>query len=364
MCRWATLALIFGLLATFAGSAVAQDSPVITVGNIERLTSVREIDFDRLPERAGEIINGRVYLSADGTILAVVNRDGQVVLLDDAGNVLAVSDVILTPDGFPATFIDGVFAADRDLFASIHTAGDRYFVSFMTLKEAARVVEVPAVDKPVAIWLDGDVAWLEVIPDAPGEAPYLVQIPQPAGDPSITWVVSETDLTTSPFVPAGDADAVARIGRLPLPIAVTVTEAGQVKRWNLQTGQLTGMAQVAEIPIYGYTTPDGRWLLWRDPASVALHLLDFSTGEDRVVVALDHAYIPFMFLTPRADVALGVYVDDQPSVVAWTVPGGERHDLGLFRQCQRPPDMVRLGLGGTALVIGCDAGLDIWRIGD
>jgi hypothetical protein len=50
-------------------------------------------------------------------------------------------------------------------------------------------------------------------------------------------------------------------------------------------------------------------------------------------------------------------------VVAWDVKTGERTILGEYRECNRPqPDMTRLSEDGTTLVIGCDTGLDIWRI--
>src|SRR5690606_23293715 len=101
-------------------------------------------------------------------------------------------------------------------------------------------------------------------------------------------------------------------------------------------------AQVDEIPIYGYAAGAGDNLLWRDPASADLHVLDFASGEDRAVVELAGAYIPFIFLSPQADVILGVDVNDEPVVVAWDVETATYHSLGLYRQCQRPPDMVRL----------------------
>ena len=361
MCRLATIVWAISICVLYSHSSKAQDSPVITAENIEQLASVSVIRFDNLPERAGEIINGRVYISDNGDLLAVVNRDGQAVLLDDGGSVLAVADVILTKDGFPATFIDGVFADDGALFASIHTAGDRYFVSFVTLQGEVRMIEVQSANKPVAIWLDGEVAWLEVVPIDPNTDPYLVQVPLPESQ-ALVGAVSEAALTILPFAPADDADIAARIGRLPPPLAITVTESVQVKRWNLQTGALTSVIEVAEIPIYGHATADGDWLLWRDSASSALHLLNFSSGDDRVVAELNAVYIPFLFLAPAADVAIGVYENDSSSVIAWDMRSGKRHELGLFRHCQRPPDMVRLSLDGTTLVIGCDTGLDVWRV--
>jgi len=217
MCRLATIAFAISLVPGLAGLSVAQEAPAINANNIERLASVSVIDFDSLPEHAGEIINGRVYIDEDGTDMAVVNRDGQIVVLDDLGEVQAVSDILMTEDGFPATFID-----DGQSVASIHTAGDRYFVSFITIHRAIQVVEVQSENKPVAIWLDNNIAWLEVMPNVPDEAPYLVQVPLPVGDHThlLNDVVSEADLTMAPFAPATDEDMVARIGRLTSPLAI------------------------------------------------------------------------------------------------------------------------------------------------
>ncbi|MFW5691150.1 MAG: hypothetical protein ACOCXZ_01505 [Chloroflexota bacterium] len=49
-------------------------------------------------------------------------------------------------------------------------------------------------------------------------------------------------------------------------------------------------------------------------------------------------------------------------MIAWIVETGERIDLGTYRECSRQPDMVRLSTDGTTLVIGCDTGLDVWRV--
>jgi hypothetical protein len=89
--------------------------------------------------------------------------------------------------------------------------------------------------------------------------------------------------------------------------------------------------------------------------------MNFATGDDKVVTQLEGLYIPFLFVNAQADIILGVNVDDQPVVNAWIAASGERLPLGLYRQCNRPPDMVKLSADSTTLIIGCDTGLDIWR---
>jgi hypothetical protein len=79
---------------------------------------------------------------------------------------------------------------------------------------------------------------------------------------------------------------------------------------------------------------------------------------------LGGVYLPFLALTPNADVIIAVNAGLQPIVTAWNTATGEKYDLGEYRQCNRQPDMVRLSQDGATLAIGCDTGVDIWRIPD
>jgi hypothetical protein len=132
----------------------------------------------------------------------------------------------------------------------------------------------------------------------------------------------------------------------------------------LRTHELDSLPGMGAINMFGVADdpPTTSHFAWRDGASSELHLLDFQTGEDQVVASLGGTYIPFLLLTVGADVIIGVNVGDQPNVVAWDVGTGEHLDLGEYRSCNRQPDMVRLSRDGSTLVIGCDTGLDIWRI--
>jgi hypothetical protein len=351
---WMSLAVV-GLCAgsIIPVGAQVRDSAVITAENIQHLAPVAAIDFAGLPEQAGQIVNGRVFTSSDGRLYAVVNRDGQVVFLDEAGSVLGVTDRMMTDDGFPATFIDGAFDPSGQRFAALHSGGTAYHVTITAISGGQAALTVSSEDKPVSIWLDEETAWLEVVPANAHSDPYLLQLPKS--------ISSDTEPVMKLFAPAQDEQAVARIGRLPPPLAVTATESGHVSRWDLSQGKLTAEAQVDAVPIYGAMTPDGRYLVWRDPASVTLHLLDFETGEDGIVTPLAGLYIPFILLTAQADVVIGVHVNDEPAVVGWETATGRLHWLGQYRQCQRPPDMVIFSNDRTTLVIGCDSGLEIWR---
>lgn len=81
-----------------------------------------------------------------------------------------------------------------------------------------------------------------------------------------------------------------------------------------------------------------------------------------MVARLDDDYINYILVSPEADVILGVHVGDEPIIAAWDVATGERTDLGAYRECSRTPDMARLSGDGTTVVVGCDTGLDIWRV--
>lgn len=163
--------------------------------------------------------------------------------------------------------------------------------------------------------------------------------------------------------PENDPDAFFRIGRMRLPYAITATQDFFIKRWNLETDEVTATAQLDGLPGVGQITPDGRYFAWRDDDAKAIHLLDFDIGLDKVIAPLNGSYIPYLLLNSSASVIIGVNVDLKPVVVAWNVVTGERIELGEYRSCDRQPDMVRLSVDDTTLVIGCDAGMDIWRVG-
>ena len=212
-------------------------------------------------------------------------------------------------------------------------------------------------DSPISIWEDFTTSlpphyWLEVIPFDSAEDSYVIRLTYTEPD----------EIVKLPYAPATDSDAFVRIGRIPPPFAVTSSQEGVVKLWNLQTGEVTATAKVDSLPVFGQINASGSHLAWRNPDSQELHLLNFETGEDKLVANLDGEYIQFMFLTLDADVIIGVNVDFQPAVVAWDVASGQRYELGEYRECSRVPDMARLSKDGTTLVIGCDTGLDIWRI--
>lgn len=156
----------------------------------------------------------------------------------------------------------------------------------------------------------------------------------------------------------------SRIGRVLPPFAVTTTEAGNVTLWDMETNETLANTQVEDVAVFGAINASATHLAWRNPDSTELHLLAFETGEDEVIAPLSGAFIAYLLLAPNADIIFGIDpMDARSEVVAWITETGEQLSLGKYRACNRQqPDLAQLSEDGTALVIGCDAGLDVWRI--
>jgi len=355
------LLILLTLSITFIG--VAQESLLpISAFNIRQLRSVLHIDFADHQTDAGRIENGWLALSPDGRRMTTMNRDYDVVVWSDDGTVTDRYG-ITGMEGMLTTIIDQAFSADASLLASIHSEGSAYSIavhSFERGKTLAAHFDSP--DVPFRIWINEGI-WFEVAPldDKPR---YVRQISLPAEadftSSTSTWTPSV--LTELPSGPENDETAFLRVGRIVPPFAVTSTQDLDVKRWNLQTAEVTASARLPQLPGMGQLTPDGRYFAWRDGESSALHRLDFKTGEDQVVAPLDGTYIPFLLISKDGDVIISVQSGMRPVIDAWIVETGEHISLGEYRFCNRQPDVVRVNRAGTTLVIGCDTGLDVWRI--
>jgi len=369
---WSVVFLVFGV--SLVG---AQDDAkvVIDAGNIDHLVSQTQIDFDEVPERMGAIEKGWFALSDTADYLAVTSSYNEIVVWNMQEESISSYRVRGKIEDYPLAVFDMSFSSGLSpkWLASFHMGSVEGDGDQLKTESTVAFYDLPykQVDTagaggflgvtPVQVWFDNrNLTWVEVIDDT--SVSYVNQVYSPVMPAS----PDGEDITEKGVSPTTDPESVIRIGRIEPPLAVTVTEDGRVKRWNMEKGEVTAEVQINPedgLPIYGALNAGGDSdLLWRDPASTALHILNFETGEDRTVVPLDGAYIPFIFLTRQSDVIIGVNIDDQPIVVAWNVATGERYDLGYYRECNRPPDMVRLSQDGTTLVIGCDTGLDVWRV--
>lgn len=346
------------LIMLSASMTTAQDAPVINADNFLQLQSVKRIDFENVPEEVGRIDNGLFMLNDDATRIATVNRDNHIIVWDDDSNIVDTI-IVIGADGLPGTFIGGVLSFDGRALAALFTDGASHLVTYHNLVEQTTDV-VPfayAPDTPITIWFDADAShiWFEVLPENPEDPQYVVQLP-----------VDDLNTNTPQRffnVPGNDVDAFARIGRVLPPFAITATESGLVKRWNLEQDAVTATVELGDIPVFGRINPQGSHLAWRDPFSQFLHLLAFETGEDQVIAPLHGDIVPFVLLGQDVDVIFGVNVNLESNVLMWEVATGVRHHIGEFRQCGREqPDMVRLSRDGSTLVIGCQTGLEIWRV--
>jgi hypothetical protein len=352
------------VLACFslAVSSSAQDTPqVLTDQNMKQFHSVQQIDFADW-QQVGKIENGWFAMNQEGTRFAVVDRAGDVIIGDDSGTLLD-HYAVLGSDNLPTTVQDAAFRVNVPAVVSAHSEGGAYYVAYHEYEaHQTEYFSFETPDVPLRIWESGSV-WLEVSPADYTRGRYVQNL-TPSGLSSLrtNQVLPADAIHEVPSGPENDADAFLRIGHINAPYALTVTQSFLVKRWNLETGEVTATAQLTELPGAGQLSVDGRFFAWRDGDSKALHLLDFETSKDRLIAQLDGDYIPYLLLNSSASVIIGVNVALKPVVVAWNTVTGERLDLGEYRSCNRQPDMVRLSHDSTTLVIGCDKGLDIWRV--
>jgi hypothetical protein len=354
------------LLLTFiAIPAAAQDDapPVITAGNVRDLAPARTVRFDELdaiPDPDSVLpLSGWFTLSPDGEQLAFV-IDGGIKLVDvDEG---------ISPRSwsFPdTTVIDAHWDDASERLATVYEQAGNYMLTVATQGDV--YMTIPALDLegvPVRVWPDAEnetQIWLELTP-APED-------PDRSGFQVVR--IDLEDLQAEPFAlptgPEHDFDSFVRIGRIPAPLAITATFAGTVRRWNLETGEVTAEVEMPVAPTFGRVNEtNGVHFAWRDEMSTALHLLNFETGEDREIAPLDGDYIQALLLSPDASVILAVHRGETPDVTAWIVETGEEIALGEYDTeiCSRVPDMVQLARSGTRLVIGCEDGFQVWEVSE
>jgi WD40 repeat protein len=345
------------------GHAGIAESDLITASNIDALKSVLTVEFADL--QAARIENGWFALSPGGEYIATISRNNKLIVWNALGQIVD-SYAIQAEDGLTTTVMDAAFHAEPGMLASTHTAGNSFYVVYRYLESHfMEYYRFESTDVPLRIWKGGDVlsVWLEVAPNDSFRRRYVLRLnPFPLDRIRINEVLGEQEYIELPSGPENDPDSFLRIGRIDPPHAITVTRDFLIKRWNLETGEVTASAQLKVLPGAGHLTPDGRYFAWRDGDSTALYRLDFETGENQLVAPLNSTYLPFLLLNITGDVIIGVNAGLQPIVVAWNVATGLRHDLGNYRSCRRQPDMARLSQDGTTLVVGCDSGLDIWRV--
>jgi len=355
---------IFIMIATaFAMSSFAQDSsPVLDIDNVQNLQPYSQIDFETLvqQENFSEFDVGWLALSPTGLHSLVVDKSQTIHIFDDAGTLIqSVTPPII--DDLKPRFIDADFATD-DRLALVFTYSEFstiYDVNLTSGDVVSRDIQTNA----VAIWQicddDACTIGLELFDSQTAESKVIVLSED-------DMVNTDSELSILPYPPQFDESAVVRIGRIPLPYVITSSLEGDVTLWDIQATESLASAtnDVNEPSVFGNINISASHLVWRDNANQDLYLLDLENATNQLVAPLDGAYAQWYFLSPTADVILAVNLGGVPNVYAWDVATGERYDLGEYRECTRPqPDMIRFSDDGTTLAIGCDLGIELWRIG-
>lgn len=345
--------LVIIALFLISVSGFAQDNPTpppISAENFLNLQSVAHIDFDDFDS---DFDSGWFALDNNGLRYALSDVTGRVYVVHEDGSIEFSFTVLDDGNAYPGSLVDADFGVHTILY-TVHVIDNQVYLGSIQ-------TELSGI--PQSIWVNdtemGGRFFIEILPvDTNIDAQILAF--------RINSMEAGFYLEdTFPYAPAQDTEAVVRIGRIRPPYAVTSSENGIVKLWNIETGTVlhtvdNGTGQAA---VFGNINADATHLVWRDQDSNALYLLNFETGENRFVDNLDGAYVQWFFLSSDASVIIAINYDFAPDVVVWDVETGERTDLGEYRHCNRPqPDMARLSTDGTTLVTGCDTGLDIWRV--
>ncbi len=378
--------LLLSVLTTmiFPGAAQPSDEPpIITAENITQLQSVATIDFADYPELSA-MATGWFTSNKQGDLYAIADTTEQIFIVSLDGTISTVSygevneelghsviDVkfgTLNDDTIIVTLVQ-INLRTKDIDTGEESMLASAQMSYHSV-DGKTALEEP-IDIDLLMGYSGRAIWLT--PDDTDNENFQVHLEasdirsSAIRDVIISWTpfadVEEYSYEEIPYAPASAVESSVRIGRIVPPIAITASFEGLVKRWDLEAGEITAEAQVeGGSAVFGQINASGSHFAWRDPLSENINLLNFETGENQVVAPLDGEYFNWFFVSQDASVILGVTPEERPEIVAWIVETGERILVGEYRECSRQPDMVRLSKVGTTLVIGCNTGLDIWRV--
>ena len=337
--------LVFILMA-LAAPSLAQDYPVISADNLDRLASVKRIDFADWP---ADISIGWFEPNSAATEFILFDKDASIHIAAESGPMQSQS--YATEQVF--ALIDAVYLDEAPFV--LYLLDGQPFINGRRLATAHRPAGIFRRPK-------SSLLYVEVINDR-GEAFFEVY-PAIAADETV-W----RPLGSIPHPLNRYAKPALKIGRVDFPVVIASAAAPPSLLVMMYPRSFTTKRgreyQLEHGPaVFGAVNRQATHLAWIDPHSTWLNLLNLHTGESQTVAALQGAYAQYYLLTHKADAVIAVHSDFEPKVVGWHVRTGRRFDLGHYRDCQRIPDKVTLSEDGAALVIGCDSGLDIWRIVD
>ena len=337
------LAVLFCLALLVCLMTAAQADDRINAGNLANLKPAARIDFADI---AADMRIGFFAANHDG---------GEFIVFDQAGTLYRIS---------PAGLLDSWTYREREsqlfsLIDAVYLNGEAF--ALYLLDSAFYINDMPlALDgSPLALGALEDSLVIEYMTDG-GEAFFqALRLDESNG---------AFQLAASLPMPDNDSDAPAvRVGRIDLPnLIVSDLAANELAVYRFPhafTVEAGALFTVAGGPaVVGAVNAAATHFAWSGPAAERLNLLDFASGENVIVAELGGAYAQYHLLTDDASAILVVNLDFAPRVYAWDVATGKRHDLGAYRDCARIPDKVALSRDSRSLIIGCDTGLDIWRV--
>lgn len=354
--------VVISVMGVFAQDESTNSYPLISAENVEQLQSVQTLDFADID---GDIVpaSGLFVTSADGSeIVTFGNFAGDPPLsqallwgYDETEGSAPVANAIDDSSLVRLLSDDG-----RCLYA-----GYRGYYHIWELDPASTTphsVRIAQLDSPdemvVGLWLD------EAVPEEETcNQNVYAEILTSTGE-NLILAPDLSILHENLFALPDSEDAAARVGRVPEPLALTMDFDGNLYRWDMRSHTITATIPLGELAMFGAVNASGTHYVWLQPDYAGLHLIDFEAGQDSLIATFDSAYISHLKLTQNADVVIGVDPRDNPGTVGiWLVESGERLDLGQYRDCERvQPDLVQLSRDGTTLIIGCDLGIDLWRV--
>ena len=336
---------VTSLLLVLAIGVLAQDYPAITAENVAKLRPVQRIDFADFPDPPSF---GWFEANSEATEFIVIDDGGRIYRVGTSGILESMHYSVSEAQIF--SLIDAAYSENEPYI--LYLLDGAFYINGQQFLSEYEPLALHAVSGSLYVEASGPVGTKVFLPLA-----------LDAGAGKLVPVAS----IDFPAVPA-DAPAV-RIGRVDFPHVLISSLADHSLRAyrypdafsadGVHTIALTGGPAVA-----GAINLLGTHLGWSDPGSLSLNILDLVSGENRVVDQLDQAYAQFHLLSHDASVILIVNLDFAPAVFAWDAASGAHFELGEYRHCKRIPDKAEISADGAALIIGCDTGLEIWRIAE
>ena len=330
-----------------AALAAGQGYPPISAENLARLRPNARIDFANFP---GELQIGWFETNVDASEFLVFDRAGQLYRVSAAG--IELSWTYVEPgSGQLFSLIDVAYIDDEPQV--LYRLDDSYTINEQPLGAGY---------EPVALSAYGGSLYIEALDSDRQTIFRRYDLGQTGG----AWQFAGE----SPLPAADPQTAVVRIGRIDFPIVLySSLQDSALSLYRYREALASATRQDYSLQhgpaVFGAVNgAAGSHFAFSDPYSARLNLLDLASGESRVVAEIGGAYAQFHLLTSDASAILIVNLDFRPEVFAWYTETGQRFDLGPYRSCGRIPDKVALSADGRALIIGCDTGLDIWRVSE